>query len=78
MAGKTCDCPAGCCCPVCDLDGWLHVTERERSRLRDEFSRLRQRAIELAVAVEKERDWTGTPVGESLRWLEEWRPRRDA
>jgi len=76
MAGDKCDCRPEECCPVCDAEQWLHETNREMSRMRREFHRLRQRAIELAVAVETVRDWSGTPVGEALFWLNEWRPRR--
>jgi len=71
----TCGCPPEGFCPQCDLDGWLHQAERERRKLRDEMHRLRIRAIELAVAVERERDWSGTPVGVALGMLTEWRPR---
>ena len=73
-----CGCPPEGFCPVCDLDGWLAQAERERRKLRDEFHRLRIRAIELAVAVERERDWSGTPVGVALGMVTEWRPRRGA
>jgi len=72
-----CGCPPEGCCPVCDAAVWLHVTERERRKLLDEFHRLRIRAIELAVAVERERDWSGTPVGVALGLLSEWRPRSE-